>query len=467
MGLNPLETRAVVDELNASLLGAVVQKVHLPNYATAVLELRHARQSIWLWLDVGTGAEGISAALVKPVFESSVPAQTLWRSLFKEARLIEAASGEVGHAARLAFQTPKHTWTVHLAFGPPAFLALVNDKQRVVAVLSAAPSRCPVRAGDAWQLSAAFAPLPAAVLPVRLALDAKEPWPVLQAAHRLLRGVNQRRSLQSATAPWRKKLDRLERTAAKVRSEASREEAAMQHWRDGELIKKAAHTIPRGATTVTLTEYWPDGQMAERTVSLDPKRAPKDLAEWHFHQYRRLLRGVAMAKERLKALEAERQLLLAKMAEVEGQTLERTSIPTAPKPKSRQPRAGPYREYHGTGGQVIWVGKGPAANDELTLHLAKPYHVWLHVRGRGGAHVVVPLPKGVELSAELLIDAAHLALHHSSAKGEDRAEVSYTLAKYVRKPKGAPPGAVTMTHEKTFWLVVDAVRLQKLLATAR
>src|SRR3712207_8846130 len=49
------------------------------------------------------------------------------------------------------------------------------------------------------------------------------------------------------------------------------------------------------------------------------------------------------------------------------------------------------------------------------------------------SHVVVPLAKGVEVSQEVLLDAAHLALHHSGAKGEPRGEVSWVPVKFVKK----------------------------------
>jgi len=44
---------------------------------------------------------------------------------------------------------------------------------------------------------------------------------------------------------------------------------------------------------------------------------------------------------------------------------------------------------------------------------ARGHDLWLHAKGRTGAHVVVPLDKGHTCPAEVLIDAAHLAAHFS------------------------------------------------------
>jgi predicted ribosome quality control (RQC) complex YloA/Tae2 family protein len=73
----------------------------------------------------------------------------------------------------------------------------------------------------------------------------------------------------------------------------------------------------------------------------------------------------------------------------------------------------------------------------------------------------VPLDKKQQLDQETLLDAAHLAFHHSDARGERQGEVSYTHVRYLKK--AGAPGAVTYTRETTFWLKVEPSRLQRLL----
>ena len=83
----------------------------------------------------------------------------------------------------------------------------------------------------------------------------------------------------------------------------------------------------------------------------------------------------------------------------------------------------------------------------------------LHASGLPGAHVLIPCARGAAVGEELLLDAAHLALHHSRGAGADRAEVSYTRAKFVRRAKGGAPGAVVYTREKTFLFRLEPSRL--------
>ena len=127
----------------------------------------------------------------------------------------------------------------------------------------------------------------------------------------------------------------------------------------------------------------------------------------------------------------------------------------------------PYRRFVGSGERDIWVGRGPEDNDALTLRHARPQDLWLHCRGRAGAHVVVRLGRGEAVASELLVDAATLAAHFSSARGEQTVEVSYVPRRFVHKRKGAPAGAVVVDRDKTLLLRVEPRRLARLLESER
>ncbi len=127
----------------------------------------------------------------------------------------------------------------------------------------------------------------------------------------------------------------------------------------------------------------------------------------------------------------------------------------------------PFKEFAVFGNHIAKVGKSAKDNDELTLHNCTPRDLWLHARGVTGSHVVIPLKRGEQLSSELLIDAAHLAVYFSSAKNYEIAEVTYTFKKYVSKPKGSPAGMVRILKEKTLNLKVNKVILKKLLDTKK
>ncbi len=132
--------------------------------------------------------------------------------------------------------------------------------------------------------------------------------------------------------------------------------------------------------------------------------------------------------------------------------------------RGKTPQRSPFREYVISGG-VARVGRSARDNDTLTLRHAKPNDLWLHVRGGTGSHVVVPLNRGDDPPAELLVDAAHLAAHFSTFKKDQDVEIIYTRRRYVQKPRGAAPGSVRVLREKTLNLRVEAQRLERILGS--
>ena len=124
----------------------------------------------------------------------------------------------------------------------------------------------------------------------------------------------------------------------------------------------------------------------------------------------------------------------------------------------------PYREFRTANGRVIRVGRAAADNDTLTFRHSRGRDVWLHVVGRPGAHVVIPLDRGAVPDPATLEVAAQLAMAHSGFSEGDDGEVAWTRVKFVRKPKGAPPGAVLHTQERVLYLRRSRAALDGLVA---
>ena len=72
----------------------------------------------------------------------------------------------------------------------------------------------------------------------------------------------------------------------------------------------------------------------------------------------------------------------------------------------------------------------------------------MHARGVSGVHVVLRLPhRNAAPGTALIRQAASIAAWFSKARGSNLVPVMVTERKYVRKSKGAPPGAVTVERE--------------------
>ncbi len=286
-----------------------------------------------------------------------------------------------------------------------------------------------------------------------------------------------------------KAIDQRQRQLARrqeaVEGDLARLDDVARMQRVGRMLLAQGGKIRRGATRATL-EDWEEGGTLE--VTLDPAFPAKSQAAAIFARARRLAQAEAVMWARLEAtvrlLEAVRSLgeTVREAEEVTAGVLVRWTEAAVAlgvrrgggAPGSTQTRARrgekperprrPYLEYVGSHGGKILVGRGAVDNDRLTLRVARPQDVWLHARGVAGAHVVVPMAKGVTVAPELLVDAATLAAHHSDARGETLVEVAWTERRYVRKPRKSPPGSVLLDRERVIALRLEPARLRRLLA---
>lgn len=460
MSLRPEELEALAQELDRELAGGVVQKVNAPTTTRVYLEVRIPGRSVTLLLCSDPGVTRLSAVPERP---QNPPTPPTWQSVLRTeltgAKLVDAEALPSRRTLLLHFSKDQRFLTLILEVTTAPAIVLTTGEARVRSM--SIPSRPGLRVGQTWT------PLdeqPIKPQPSRLRGD----HVVLRLAHAaevLLAVTEQKTFVDARKAPLLAKLKKLQRTREKVRVEAERTDKALQFRREGELLTQNLYRLTRGQKQVTLTEYLEDGSTREVDLALDPKRTPQQEVEHRFHQYKRMLRGAEMAKQRLLVLEGEGRALEAQLAAIDAEPAQAPPLTERREKVGQQQALPPYREYVGHGGQRIWVGRGSSHNDALTFHVARPFHVWLHARGVPGAHVVVPIAKNAELTSEALLDAAHLAAHHSDAKGEPRVEISYTPVKFVHKPKDAPPGAVTFTREKTLLLRLEPARLQRLLAS--
>jgi hypothetical protein len=286
------------------------------------------------------------------------------------------------------------------------------------------------------------------------------------------------RVLERATTRIDRRRDAIREDLTKI-AQADRL-ASQAQW----LVAEAARA-PRGATKLVVTD-WSTGEAVPMEVALDPSKGAREQVEAMFKRAKRLRLGGRIAEDRLGQAESQRDALssaldlvrtAASLGEIDAAARDAkrsaprdVALPSgggrttsagarAERPKTRVA----YRTFIARSGRRILVGKGAKDNDSLTLNTARPHDLWLHAKDRTGAHVVVPLDKGQTCPAEDLVDAAHLAAHFSDAREEKAVDVSYVPRRYVRKPKGSPPGLVMIDREKILPLRFDPALLRALL----
>jgi NFACT N-terminal and middle domains/NFACT protein RNA binding domain len=281
---------------------------------------------------------------------------------------------------------------------------------------------------------------------------------------------------------------RLERRIEAMRGDLGRARIAEAAAESARLFIAPAAKAPRGATTLETVD-WSTGEARPIALAIDPARSAKEQIDALFRRARRLRHGSAITRARLDEAERSHDALRS-VAEacgaaepVELDALEARARAAAPRdfptlatsgsppasarsalvpPRERGPRP-PHRTFFGASGARILVGRAAAHNDTLTFRVARPHDLWLHARGRAGAHVVVPLDKGASCPADVLVEAAHLAAHFSDARDESITEVEHTQRRYVRKPRGSAPGLVVVDREKVIVLRREPELLRALI----
>ncbi len=254
---------------------------------------------------------------------------------------------------------------------------------------------------------------------------------------------------------------RLTRKSNHLRRQLEKAQRAGALREEGFLILSSLHLIEEGTAQVTLTGF--DG--VQRTLVLDPLRRPQDHADALFRRAARLERAAAELPGRISSAEqalAGFTALQARHARGEATEQEVQSLlPPLHKTGPQSSRPGdapaslPYRVFTSSGGIQIRVGRGARRNDRLTFHHSRPADVWLHARHAGGAHVILRWSSPERPPARDLEEAAVLAATHSGARGSAHVPVDWTRRKWVRKPKGAPPGTVIPDRVQTLFVSPD------------
>lgn len=422
-----------------------------------------------------------------------------------------------GHEAIQAALTP------HLAAGAGAVPAL---RQAFVGLTDRWAREVAARASDetAASLAAALAALlreiesgpwepvvildatgdPAGMSPLRLRHlpgDRQRACPSLREAAEHLaahRSLDARRRILGRLL--RRLEERLRSRQAKLADESREFDRAPIQQCMGEILVAHQAEVPRGATQVTLPDPG-QGTDATLTIPLDPSVSPAANAERLFKAARRGRRGAMRVTARLAETDAELARVRAWHARAERLTEELESlqreleqVPRLLSPRDRAAmaasaphtapagrpgaRPGPRPERPGTDGRPagpvprrfvssdglpILVGRDNDGNDYLTVHLARSEDLWLHVQNFSGSHVVVrPRTRTSGFPRRTLVEAAQLAAYYSQARDHGKVTVDYTLRKYVRKPKKAKPGLVTITQEKSIVVSPDKSLVAKL-----
>lgn len=256
------------------------------------------------------------------------------------------------------------------------------------------------------------------------------------------------RRVQADIRKNKKKMKKLQATLADT-------ENAEEFRRKGELLTTFLGQVPRGATSVSLPNYYEEDVLLE--IALQPSRSPSQNAQKYFRKYQKLKIAVRVVKEQIKQTEqkilylqsVESQLELATPLEVSVILEELRAegyVKIQQKMKRQKEKFSEPARFFSSDGTEILVGKNNLQNDKLTFRIAKKKDYWLHAKNIPGSHVIIRSSSPSDIT---LTEAGMLAAYYSKYRYSAQVPVDVVLVKNVKKPGGAKAGFVIYEGQKT------------------
>ena len=271
--------------------------------------------------------------------------------------------------------------------------------------------------------------------------------------------TNLEKDLNTKLANNTRKIERIQEDLA----DANR---ADEYEKLGNLLMTNLQDIPSGADTITLKDMYAK-QETKVEIALNPNKSAIDNANEYIKKSKKGRKGAPILEKRLAETESQntqieqaltqlQQITDKKTFERLRQELETQKLVKAPKQKKqkqqnkkRAPGEIHPRRYRTRDGWLVLVGRNNQENDKLTKSAARD-DTFFHVHGCPGSHVILKQEGRPEKAPRSTIkEAASLAAYWSKARNSKSAPVSYTEARYVSKPRGAPAGLVTIKNEKS------------------
>ncbi|MBI3005973.1 MAG: DUF814 domain-containing protein [Ignavibacteriales bacterium] len=262
-------------------------------------------------------------------------------------------------------------------------------------------------------------------------------------------------------------VERSERTLQKLSQEMQSGDRAKEYETIGKLLMANLGVVRKGLKKVQLENIFA-APSSTLTIQLEPALTATQNAERYFQKSKKARSAQEenhQRKDRLTRLVHDGRRLLTELDNLESTeglqkfTSEHRDLLTTfgvrlnRHGKRLHEERVPFRIFTVSGGFEVWVGKSSENNDLLTVKYAKPNDLWFHARGSSGSHVVLKVGTGKgEPGKQAIEQAAAIAAYYSKMKNSKTVPVAMTQKKYVRKPRRAPAGTVTIEREKLFFV---------------
>lgn len=277
--------------------------------------------------------------------------------------------------------------------------------------------------------------------------------------HRYSRVYYLTRERQEARQLLEKQLRQTKNYIRKSERKLQTLEEEQRYMEIGHILMANLHDVPEGATEVELHDFYKDRPIQ---IKLKRKLSPQKNAEQYYRKAKNQKIELEKLRENIEEkeeLQLETETHLEEIEQFERvrdlrKYLKEHQIKTAKQSSKNEKLPFKTVDYDGF---VILIGKNAKNNDLLTQKYAYKQDLWLHARDVSGSHTVIRYKPGKPFPPHVIERAAELAAYYSKRKTDSLCPVIVTPKKYVRKPKGSPPGAVLIDKEEVIMVKPKAI----------
>ena len=221
-----------------------------------------------------------------------------------------------------------------------------------------------------------------------------------------------------------------------------------------ELLKINLNNINLGMEKITVIDFYNNSSLRE--IQLNPKLSPHKNLNFYVKKYRKAVTGLKIiekniekTKQEIDFLESKKEIILNENDILTLKNLKKDNFNDINNIKKDKKL---FRYVIINNDWEINIGRSSKENDLLTCKTAKPEDWWFHSRIYQGTHVVLRNKNKKQITDDLVVLCSGIAAFYSKAKNSSNVPVDYTQIKYVRKPKGSPPGFVVYKNQKTIFV---------------
>jgi predicted ribosome quality control (RQC) complex YloA/Tae2 family protein len=235
----------------------------------------------------------------------------------------------------------------------------------------------------------------------------------------------------------------------------------------GVLLSSNLSSIKEKASSIRVYDWL---QNKEIDIPLNPEKPAKEQPLLYFRKMKKQKKALTPLKKSLEHLNKELSFWKKKLQFLES-TDDEIAIQEClealfqkrklPKTEEKNSKKLSYYEFRSASGCRILVGKDAKSSSYITFQKARGDELWLHIQGMSGPHVILKKNHKGEMDSEAILDAAHLAVYMSKARGEPYKEhvVSVTERKFVHHLGKTAEGTVSLSKFREMVIMINPERI--------